>query len=102
MKLVLALLAASFLAAADDGKTFVLAVGISQFKGLPKELWLQYPDVDAASVAKFMASPRAGSVPADQMLLLTNEKATVDAVRKAFHSFLEGRAGPKDTVIISI
>jgi uncharacterized caspase-like protein len=89
--------------AADEGKTFVLAVGISQFKNLPKDLWLQYPDIDAATVAKFMASPRAGSVPASQMLLLTNEKATVDAVRTAFHSFLEGgKAGPKDTVIISI
>ena len=29
-------------------------------------------------------------------------QSQIDAVRKAFHSFLEGRAGPKDTVIISI
>ena len=102
MKVVLGLLALSFLASGDDGKTFVLAVGISHFRNLPKDLWLQYPDIDAAAIAKFMASPRAGSVPADQMLLLTNEQATADAVRQAFRSFLDGRAGPRDTVIIAI
>ncbi len=103
-KLMAGLLCAGMVtqAMAQEGKTFVLAVGISHFKSLPKELWLQYPDIDAITVAKFMASPRAGSVPADQILLLTNEQATVDVVRKAFHTFLEGRVGPKDTVIISI
>ena len=69
-----AILAAATLTAADApvGKTWVLSVGISKYQKLPNDLWLQYPDIDAITFAKFLASPQGGAVPAAQMMVLTN------------------------------
>src|SRR4051812_39638635 len=89
----LLLCCASTLPAADvaPGKTFALIVGISQFKGLPHDLWLQYPDADAKLFQAFLASPRGGSVPAGQTVLLLNEKATTANIRNAFQTFLKDK-----------
>jgi len=85
-----------------DARTFALVVGISQYQKLPHDLWLQYPDADARALSRHFASPRGGAVPADQMLLLTNEQATTAAIRSAFQTFLKTRAGKNDTVYILI
>src|SRR5580658_8589245 len=87
---------------APDAKTFVLVVGISQYKKLPQDSWLQYPDADAKALSRHFASPRGGAVPADQMLVLTNEQATTAAIRSAFLTFLKTRPGKNDTVYILI
>jgi uncharacterized caspase-like protein len=81
--------------------TFALVVGISQYSKLPRDLWLQYPDVDATTLAKFLASPRGGAVPDSKMRVLTNEQATTAAVRQAFQTFLH-TPGKDDTVFILI
>jgi uncharacterized caspase-like protein len=83
------------------GRTFALIVGISQYSKLPHDLWLQYPDVDAATFAQFLQSPRGGSVPAAQLRVLTNEKATTLALRDAFKTFLQA-PGKSDTVYVLI
>lgn len=95
---------ASLLSAADaaPGKTFALIVGISEFRGLPHDLWLQYPDADAKMFHSFLASPRGGAVPAEQMLLLLNDKATTGNVRNAFKTFLKDKPGKNDTVYILV
>jgi uncharacterized caspase-like protein len=100
--LALSLLAACAIRAAEPapGKTWALLVGISQYQKLPRDLWLQYPDADARSFAAFLASPRGGSVPADQILLLTNEQATTAAIRAAFTGFLKEKPGRNDTVYV--
>jgi uncharacterized caspase-like protein len=85
-----------------DAKTFALVVGISQYQKLPHDLWLQYPDADAKALSRHFASPRGGAIPADQMLLLTNEQATTAAIRSAFQTFLKTRPGKNDTVYILI
>jgi uncharacterized caspase-like protein len=85
-----------------DAKTFALVVGISQYQKLPHDLWLQYPDADAKALSRHFASPRGGAIPADHMLLLTNEQATTAAIRRAFQSFLKTRPGKNDTVYILI
>jgi uncharacterized caspase-like protein len=91
-------------AAADvsGGKIWVLSVGISRYQKLPNDLWLQYADSDANTFARFLASPRGGAVPADQMLVLTDEQATTAALRKAFQSFLTDGPGKNDSVFILI
>lgn len=81
-------------------KTFALLVGISKYQDLGHDLWLQYPDADAKELARLFASPRGGAVPADQMLVLTNEQATTAAIRSAFQTFLKTRPGKNDTVYI--
>jgi uncharacterized caspase-like protein len=96
-----AILLACSLHAADapDAKTFALVVGISQYRKLPQDLWLQYPDADAKTFAQHLASGRGGGVPPDRLLLLTNEQATAAALRNAFRTFLK-RPGRNDTVFI--
>jgi len=98
------LAAACIMHAADvpAGKTWVLSVGISKYEKLPHDLWLQYPDSDAETFARFLASPRGGAVPTDQMLVLTNEQASTAGLRKAFQTFLKDRPGKNDTVFILI
>ncbi len=44
----------------------------------------------------------AGASPRDNVLLLTDEKATTAAVRNGFQDFLKRRAGKNDTVVILI
>src|SRR5690242_16776758 len=66
-------------AAIGGGKTYALVVGISKYQKLPTEAWLQYPDADAKVLSQHFASPRGGSIPADQMLVLTNDQATTAA-----------------------
>ena len=85
-----------------DAKTFALVVGISKYEKLPHDLWLQYPEADAKALGRHFASPRGGAIPADQMLLLTNEQATTAAIRNAFQTFLKTRPGKDDTVYILI
>ncbi len=85
-----------------EAKTFALVVGISKYRKLPQDLWLQYPDADAKAFSRHLASPRGGAVPPDQMLVLTNEQATTAALRSAFRTILNGRPGRNDTVYILI
>jgi len=102
MRLAAAFLCCTFLVAADapSGKTFALIVGISEYKSLPHDLWLQYPHEDAKMFGAFLASPRGGSVPSEQVMVLVNEQATTSAIRTAFRTFLKEKPGKNDTVYI--
>jgi uncharacterized caspase-like protein len=106
MKILLTMLLAISTARAaenpDGSKTFALVAGISKYQKLPQDLWLQYPDADAKALSQHLASPRGGSVPADQMLVLTDEQATTAALRSALQTFLKTRPGRNDTVYIFI
>jgi uncharacterized caspase-like protein len=105
LALITAASATRLLGAAEippDAKTFALVVGISKYQKLPQDLWLQYPEADARSLREHLASPRGGSVPADQIVLLTNAQATTAAIRNAFQTFVKTRPGKDDTVYILI
>jgi tetratricopeptide (TPR) repeat protein len=82
------------------GQTYALLVGISKY--LKPELALQYPDADASVLGNFLESPRGGSLPPGNVLLLTDEKATTAAVRNGFQDFLKRRATKADTVVILV
>lgn len=92
--------AAATAAAPTGGQTYALLVGISKY-GKP-ELSLQFANADATVFDKLLESPRGGSVPSSNILLLTDEKATTAAVRNGFQDFLKRRAGKNDTVVIVI
>ncbi|HVW07555.1 MAG TPA: tetratricopeptide repeat protein [Bryobacteraceae bacterium] len=89
-------------AISPDAKTYALLIGVSKYEKLPQDLWLQYADADAKTFSQHLASPRGGAVPAENMVVLTNEQATTAAVRNAFQTFLKQRAGPKDTIFILV
>lgn len=86
----------------SPGKTYAVVIGISKYEKLPPDLWLQYPEADAQAFAAYLASPRGGSVPPERTLVLTNDKATSAALRRAFQSFLKTNPGKDDTVFILI
>jgi tetratricopeptide (TPR) repeat protein len=87
-------------AAAPAGNTYALIVGISKYQ--KPALDLQFAQDDASSFAQLLESPRGGGVPPDNILLLTDAKATTAALRSGFQDFLKRRAGKNDTVVILI
>ena len=92
--------AATTAASGTGGKTYALLVGISKYQ--KPELSLQFAHADASVFGELLQSPRGGGLPPDDVLLLTDEKATTAAVRNGFQDFLKRRAGKNDTVIILI
>jgi tetratricopeptide (TPR) repeat protein len=92
--------AQSVAAPAAGGQTYALIIGVSKYQR--PELSLQYAHADATTFSQLIASPRGGGVPASNILLLTDEKATTAAVRNGFQDFLKRRATKNDTVIILI
>src|SRR5947207_10454821 len=94
--------AAAAAATPAGGKTYALLIGVSKYQRLPQEQWLQFADADATLFEKHVLSPRGGSLPPEDVLRLTDEKATTAAMRNAFQTFLKGRATKKDTVLILI
>jgi uncharacterized caspase-like protein len=89
-------------AGAVPGKTWALLIGISEYRNLPRDLWLQYPDADARAFRGFLESVPGGSVPSERILTLTNEQATTTAIRHAFSTFLKQQPGRDDTVYVLI
>jgi tetratricopeptide (TPR) repeat protein len=89
--------------ALPDGRTrWALIVGVSRYKFLPPAAQLQYPDNDAEEVARFLRSPQGGALDAAHMRVLTNENATVAAIRGALTTWLPRVVGPNDIVYLFI
>jgi tetratricopeptide (TPR) repeat protein len=96
----LAVQAAAATASGPGGQTYALLVGISKYKH--PELSLQFANADASVFGRLLESPRGGGLPSENVMLLTDEKATTAAVRNGFQDFLKRRASKNDTVIILI
>jgi hypothetical protein len=82
------------------GQTLALLVGVSEYQKLPRELWLNYADDDAATFDQYLKSPRGGGVAPENIRVLTNEQATAAGIRNAFQTFLKGAVGKNNTVFI--
>ncbi len=82
------------------GRKYALIIGISRyknnFKGIPN---LEYADVDARSIYEFLQKPAAGGFAPEDMLILSNEQATIARVREALTSFI-GKASANDLLLI--
>jgi uncharacterized caspase-like protein len=91
VRLLSLLFALSALASAD---TWAVLVGISQYQTLPQDLWLQYADADATAMSKLLG------LPADHTILLTNAKATTEAIRDAFKKI--AKVSDNNTVYILV
>lgn len=86
--------------AAAGGTTYALVIGVSKYQ--KPELSLQFAERDAAVFADFLRSPRAGALTQNNLILLTDEKATTAAVRLGFQDLLKRRASKADTIIILV
>ncbi|HXB73220.1 MAG TPA: tetratricopeptide repeat protein [Candidatus Acidoferrales bacterium] len=84
-----------------EGNTYALLVGISSFQdtSIPS---LNFAHADAIELARLLKSPRAGAIPDDNVVTLTNEKATRGAIQSAIETQLKGRAGKNDTILLFI
>jgi tetratricopeptide (TPR) repeat protein len=81
------------------GKTYALLVGVSTYQNdrIPQ---LQYAHEDANLFNEHLRSPRGGGLTDSEITLLTNQKATVAAIRNAVGTLLKSKAGKKDTVLL--
>jgi tetratricopeptide (TPR) repeat protein len=94
--------AAAAAATTAGGQAYALLIGVSKYQRLPQEQWLHFAASDATLFEKHVLSPRGGGLPPENVMKLTDEKATTAALRNAFQTFLKGRATKKDTVLILI
>jgi len=85
----------------EEGETFALLIGISSFQDrrIPA---LQFAHEDAINLSQMLHSARGGGIPSENIVLLTNEKATTNAIRDAIETHLKGRAKKNDTVLLFI
>ncbi len=82
------------------GKKYALIIGISKYRnnsrGVPN---LEYADVDARAIYQFLQTPAAGSFSPENMLLLSNEQATLSRIREVLTNFT-AKASPNDLLLI--
>jgi len=72
-----------------SGRKYALVIGISQYKNNLKGIRnLEYADVDARSIYDFLQQPEAGGFSREDMLILTNEQASIAQIRQALTSFI--------------
>jgi hypothetical protein len=77
---------------------YALIIGISRYKntrGIPN---LEYADQDAKALYDFLQQPAAGGFDRKNMLLLSNEEATLSNIRGALTSFV-ARASENDLLL---
>jgi tetratricopeptide (TPR) repeat protein len=81
-------------------RSYALIVGISAYKNLPPEKQLRYAEHDAQAIFTVLISPEGGNFKAENVHVLTNEKATLANLRREINTWLPGAATPDDRVII--
>jgi tetratricopeptide (TPR) repeat protein/uncharacterized caspase-like protein len=82
------------------GKLWAVVIGVSNYKNLPPQDQLEFAHRDAADFADFLRSPNGGGFPSNQLTLLTNQTATLSAMRSALGTTLPRSVEPDDMVII--
>lgn len=78
------------------GAVRAVVVGISNYQNISR---LEFAHKDAESFAEYLRSPAGGNIPADNIRLLTNEKATQAQIGAAL-SWLISESQPGDQAII--
>jgi tetratricopeptide (TPR) repeat protein len=82
------------------GKLWAVLIGVSNYKNLAPEHQLQFAHRDAEDFAAFLGSPNGGGLTSDQLTLLTDQEATLSALRATLGTTLPRAVGPEDIVII--
>ena len=82
------------------GKLWAVVIGVSNYKNLTAKDQLEFAHRDASEFAAFLRSPNGGAFPSNQLTLLTNQAATLSAMRSALGTTLPRSVEPDDLVII--
>lgn len=79
---------------------YALIIGISRYRNSARGVQnLQYADLDAKALYEFLQQPAAGGFARENMLLLSNEDATLARIRSALTSFV-AKASEDDLLLI--
>src|SRR4029077_288713 len=81
-------------------RSYAVIVGVSRYKNLEPKFQLQYAERDAQSIYTALISPEGGNFRVENVHLLTNEKATLAALRNEIGTWLTGVAREDDRVLI--
>jgi uncharacterized caspase-like protein len=81
-------------------RSYALIVGISSYKNLPANQQLPYAERDAQAIFTVLISPEGGNFQAENVHVLTNEKATLANLHRQINTWLPGTAKPDDRVMI--
>ncbi len=84
----------------DKGARWAVVIGVSSYKYAPPHAQLKFAHRDAEEFARFLRSPEGGGLPSSNVRLLTEQAATVGAIRAAVHSWLPNSAGRNDIVYV--
>jgi tetratricopeptide (TPR) repeat protein len=85
------------------GKTYALLIGISRYQHDPPVASLQFADKDAETFRDLLTKPVGGGLDPDtQIDLLTNERATREAIDDAVKNFAIPHASPDNTLILFV
>ena len=85
----------------DHVNRWAVVIGISKYQDekINQDNPIQFADRDATAFYDFLKSPKGGAFDPNHTQLLTNEKATLLAIKRAFNDFL-ARAKEDDLVVI--
>jgi len=81
-------------------RSYALVVGIANYKNLPAQLQLRYPERDAEAMYSILISAEGGNFPAENVHRLAGERATLAALRRELEQWLTSVARDDDRVLI--
>jgi tetratricopeptide (TPR) repeat protein len=81
-------------------RSYALVVGVAKYPNLPPEKALNYTERDAESIYQILISPRGGNFRAQNVQLLTGDKATLANLRHQLEEWLPSVAQEGDRVLI--
>jgi tetratricopeptide (TPR) repeat protein len=81
-------------------RSYAVIVGISNYRNLGENLQLQFAERDAESIYTILISPEGGNFKAENVHVLTGEKATLADLRREIDTWLPAVAKEDDRVLI--
>ena len=81
-------------------RSYALVIGIAKYKNLPDSAQLSYPDRDAEDIYTTLISAEGGQFPAENVHMLTDEKATIANIRRELEQWLPSVTRDDDRVLI--
>ncbi|HXB73886.1 MAG TPA: tetratricopeptide repeat protein [Candidatus Acidoferrales bacterium] len=81
-------------------RSYAVIVGVSRYQKLPENLQLQFAERDAQSIFTALISPEGGNFKVENVHLLTNDKATLAALKREIDGWLPSVAKEGDRVLI--
>ncbi len=81
-------------------RSYAVIVGISRYQKLPENLQLHFAERDAQSIFTALISPEGGNFKAENVHILTGDKATLAGLHKEIDSWLPSVAKDDDRVLV--